>query len=85
MKPYRNIDMGFHFVAMAPAIKKLGFLEADALYETAINKGIAPLVRAATDDRQAPLCCLDVDAAGLVVPDMRDAAEAGSVASDQAA
>lgn len=70
---YAAAGMSFVIIDMEHAPITLS--EADAMCETAINAGIAPLVRAASDDRQALLRCLDAGAAGIVVPDVRNAAE----------
>jgi len=75
----RLMDMwalaGASYVIIDMEHASISISEADQLCEAAINAGLAPLVRAASDDRQAMLRCLDAGAAGLVIPDVRSAAE----------
>src|SRR5690606_27542310 len=59
----------------------LSMAEADNLIETAANCGLATLVRAVPDDRQALLRCLDAGATGVVIPDIRSASEVREWAS----
>jgi 2-keto-3-deoxy-L-rhamnonate aldolase RhmA len=73
MDMYAIAGMSFIIIDMEHA--PITMTEADAMCETAVNAGLAPLVRAATDDRQALLRCLDAGAAGIVIPDVRTAAE----------
>lgn len=66
---------GASFVIIDMEHATITLSEIDALCETAINAGLAPLVRGASDDRQALLRCLDAGAAGIVIPDIHTAAE----------
>ncbi|KLK94213.1 hypothetical protein AA309_04440 [Microvirga vignae] len=75
----RLMDMysaaGVSFVIIDMEHAPITLSEADALCETAVHAGLAPLVRAASEDKQALLRCLDAGAAGIVIPDIRSAAE----------
>lgn len=69
---------GFSYVIIDMEHATIGLAEADQLIEAAVNCGLAPLVRAAPQDRQALLRCLDAGAAGIVVPDVQSADEVES-------
>lgn len=62
---------GFSYVIVDLEHATIELSGADRLIETAINCGLAPLVRAAADDRQALLRCLDAGAAGVMIPDVK--------------
>jgi 2-keto-3-deoxy-L-rhamnonate aldolase RhmA len=69
---------GFDYAIVDLEHATIELSEADRLIETAINCGIAPIVRAAADDRQALLRCLDAGAAGVMIPDVKTVEEVKS-------
>lgn len=73
MDMYASAGISFVIIDMEHA--PITMAEADALCETAVHAGLAPLVRAASSDGQALLRSLDAGAAGIVIPDVRSADE----------